>query len=79
MKKVEKKSGKQRLKNAELGTENRKTHDVEPKTLNAEHKTLVSGGSISSMWFRVSSPEFWNFTSDRTSFCGPLNLRFRRS
>ena len=62
MKKVEKKSGKQRLKNAELGTENHGTHDrlngasfrgpqdavlsdVEPKTLNAEPKTLVLGGS----------------------------------
>lgn len=47
MKKVEKKSGKQRLKNAELGTENHGTHDVKPMTEDTEHGTLLPGGSIS--------------------------------
>ena len=46
MKKVEKKSGKQRLKNAELGTENRKTHDVEPKTENTGPETTNLIGPI---------------------------------
>jgi hypothetical protein len=46
MKKVEKKSGKQRLKNAELGTENRKTHDVKPTTLDTEQRTDRLHGPI---------------------------------
>ncbi len=46
MKKVEKKSGKQRLKNAELGTENHKTHDVKPKTENTGPETTKLIGPI---------------------------------
>jgi len=45
MKKVENKSGKQRPQNAELGTENRKTHDVKPRTEDTEHGTLLPDGS----------------------------------
>jgi len=56
MKKVEKKSGKQRLKNAELGTENRKTHDVKPRTEDTEHGTLLPGGSILILFFPLPLP-----------------------
>lgn len=47
MKKVEKVCRKQRLKNAELGTENHKTHDVKPKTENTKHETNLPVRSIS--------------------------------
>ena len=72
MKKVEKKSGKQRLKNVELGTENRKTHDVKPKTENTEHGTLLPGGSIISFRYPVSCFESCSFTSENV----PENDRY---
>jgi len=39
MRSSEKMCGKQRSENAELGTENRKTHDVKPTTLDTEQRT----------------------------------------
>jgi len=38
--------GKQRSENAELGTENRKTHDVKPMTLDTEQRTDRLHGPI---------------------------------
>jgi len=35
--------GKQRLQNAELKTENHKTHDAKPKTLDTEPETQLLG------------------------------------
>ncbi|MFH1221868.1 MAG: hypothetical protein V1492_02150 [Candidatus Micrarchaeota archaeon] len=43
---VEKKFGKQQPKTAELGTENRKTHDVKPTTLDTQLETSRLHGPI---------------------------------
>jgi len=51
MRKRKKLCGKQRLKNAELGTENRKTHDVKPTTLDTEQRTDRLRRPIFSIWF----------------------------
>ena len=47
MKKNKTKSGKQQRKTAKRGTENRKTHDVKPLTVNTKHTTARLSGPIS--------------------------------
>jgi|GEM_PF-3715314 len=57
MKKNKTKSGKQQRKTAKLGTENKKTHDVKPLTVNTKHTTTRLSGPISSFESCVACPE----------------------
>jgi hypothetical protein len=52
MRSARKVSGKQQTKTAKLGTENRRTHDVKPATLNPEQGTQLLAGPI----FLILSP-----------------------
>lgn len=68
MKPVENKFGKQRLENAELGTENRKTHDVKPRTENSEQGTAIPHESNSSnwtLWLQVAGVHFSNLSRNK--------------
>ena len=57
MKSVENKFGKQQSKTAKLGTENRKTQDVKPITLNAKQETSPIRRPNNYLWCSVLSFE----------------------
>ena len=52
---VRKKFGKQQKNAAKLGTENRRTHDVKPTTLNPKLKTELLAGPIFSFKYIISN------------------------
>ncbi len=59
MRSVGKKFGKQQKNAAKHGTENRRTHDVKPATLNAQPGTQGPLGPIFPFWYPVSGFELW--------------------
>jgi len=46
MKSVQKENGKHKKQNSKLRAENHKTHDVKPRTENAEHTTDLPSGPV---------------------------------
>ena len=61
MRSAKKVSGKQQTKTAKLGTENRRTHDVKPTTLNPKLKAEWLAGPIFLFSLPVSGLLFCNF------------------
>jgi hypothetical protein len=59
MKSIQNKFGSQQSKTAKLKTENRKTHDAKPTTLNPEPKTKLIAGPNIIFRFSVLGFEFW--------------------